>query len=244
MRKVFIFFLLPFLFFVENLFAVFENPLFILVDNPTCGNYYRGQYELRARMEPEGGILAGIYVGIFDNFSIGVSYGGEHIIGYNAIKGYKSPGVEVRYRLLEESFLYPAFALGFSSQGYGPQIAGRYRIKSKGFYGVISKNFDFIGNLSFHGGVNYSLEQTDGNRNLDFFLGLEKSITDVYSFLADYDFGLNEGIERYKENGYLNLGVKGYFAPNIAIEFDVRNLLETGDDGVNRILKLGYLDSF
>ncbi len=236
---IFIFFL-----FSINLLAAFENPLFMLIDNPTCGNYFRGQYEMRSRMEPEGGVLAGIYIGITNNFSIGVSYGGNHIIGYGAVVGNKYPGVEVRYRVFEETFLYPALALGFSSQGYGPQIDGRYRIKSKGFYGVVSKNFEFIGNLSLHGGINYSLEHSDGNKNLNVFLGFEKSITSIYSFLADYDFAFNEGIEEYAEDGYLNLGIKGYFAPNIAIEFDVRNLLKTGDDGINRILKLSYLDSF
>lgn len=246
MKKMFFFFI--FLLVEANLFATFENPLFMLVDNPTCGNYFRGQYEIRARMEPEGGILAGIYIGISDNFSIGVSYGGDHIIGYNVIQGYKNPGVEVRYRIVEETLLYPAFALGFSSQGYGPQIDRRYRIKSKGFYGVVSKNYEFIGNLSLHGGINYSLEHSDGNKNLNIFLGFEKAITEIYSFLLDYDFAFNEGIDEYREKGYLNIGIKGYFAPNIAIEFDIRNLLKTGEegvnDGVNRVLKLSYLDQF
>ena len=244
MKKIFFFFLVfPFFVFISSrLFAAFENPIFILVDNPTCGNYYKGQYEIRARMEPVGGILAGIYVGITDQFSIGVSYGGDHIIGYGVIKGYRNPGVEVRYRLLDETFMYPAVALGFSSQGHGPQLGGRYRIKSKGFYAVVSKNYDFMGNLSLHGGLNYSLEQSDGNKNPDVFLGLEKSITDTYSIISDYDFAFNEGI--YRENGYFNVGFKGYFAPHIAIEFDIRNILKTGDDGINRVLKLSYLERF
>ncbi len=240
-----IFFLFLFLLIGVNLFAGFENSIFTLIDNPTCGNYFRGQYEIRARLEPQGGILAGIYVGITDNFSIGISYGGDNIIGYGEIDGYETPGVEVRFRLVEETFIYPAFALGFSSQGYGPWVEeySRYRIKSKGFYGVVSKNYDFIGNLSLHGGVNYSLERND-NKNPNLFLGFEKSIAGVYSFLVDYDLAYNEGIEEYKQNGYLNIGIKGYFAPYIAIEFDMRNLLKTGDDGVNRVLKLSYLDNF
>ncbi|TET78855.1 MAG: hypothetical protein E3J41_03470 [Candidatus Cloacimonadota bacterium] len=242
MKKPYFFFL--FLLIGINLSAAFENPIFMLIDNPTCGNYFRGQYEVRVRIEPEGGILTGIYIGITDNFSIGVSYGGDHVVGYGAIEGYKYPGVEVRYRAIEETLIYPAFALGFSSQGYGPQINGRYRIKSKGFYGVVSKNFEFIGNLSIHGGINYSLEHSDGNKNLNVFLGFEKTITTVYSFLADYDFAFNEGIKEYRKDGYLNIGIKGYFAPNIAIEFDIRNMLRTGDDGINRVLKLSYLESF
>jgi hypothetical protein len=197
-------------------------------------------------MEPEGGILAGFYIGIAPNFSLGVSYGGDRIIGYGSIEGYRYPGVELRYRIIEETFVYPAFALGFCSQGYGPQEEGRYRIKSKGFYGVVSKNYEFVGDLSLHAGLNYSLEHSDGNRNLNIFLGFEKSITSIYNFLIDYDFAFNDG--EYRENGYLNIGLKGYFAPNIALEFDVRNLLKTGDDtaegGINRILKLSYLDSF
>jgi hypothetical protein len=242
MKRIIFFYL--FLLTGLHLYGGFDNPIFILIDNPTCGNYSRGEYEIRARMEPEGGVLAGIYIGVSNNFSIGVSYGGDRVIGYGTIKGYRNPGVEIRYRVLEETLMYPAFALGFCSQGHGPQLDGRYRIKSKGFYGVVSKNFEFIGNLSLHGGLNYSLEHSDGNRNLDIFWGVEKMITQIYSVVMDYDLGLNEGIDEYKENGYLNIGVKGYFAPYIAIEFDVRNLLETGDDGVNRVLKLSYIDSF
>jgi hypothetical protein len=232
-----------------HILAAIDNPLFLLVDNPTCGNYHRGQYELRARMEPEGGVLGGVYIGITDNFSIGVSYGGDRVIGYGDIEGYKHPEVEVRFRIFEETLLYPAFALGFSSQGHGPQIESfdRYRIKSKGFYGVVSKNFELIGDLSLHGGINYSLEQDDGNNNLNVFLGLEKSIADKFSLICDYDFAFNEGIDAYRENGYLNAGLKGYFLPHIAIEFAVRNLLKTGDesqgDGINRVLKLSYIDS-
>jgi hypothetical protein len=242
-----VFSVLFFLLIALHLQAAFDTPLFILIDNPTCGNYHRGEYELRARMEPEGGVLGGVYIGITENFSIGVSYGGDRVIGYGDIKGYKNPEVEIRFRILDETLIYPAFALGFSSQGHGPQIDTRYRIKSKGFYGVVSKNFDLIGNLSFHGGINYSLEQSDGNKNLDLFLGLEKSIADKFSIVADYDFAFNEGIDAYRENGYLNAGLKGYFLPHIAIEFAVRNLLETGDesqgDGVNRVLKLSYIDT-
>ncbi len=245
MKMAFIVFF--FLFLSIHIQAAFDNPLFILVDNPTCGNYYRGQYELRARMEPAGGVLAGVYIGITDNFSIGVSYGGDHVIGYGDIEGYKNPEVEVRFRILEETLVYPAFALGFSSQGYGPQIDSRYRIKSKGFYGVVSKNFELLGDLSLHGGINYSLEQSDRNNNLNVFFGLEKSITDKFSFITDYDLAFNEDIDAYRENGYLNVGLKGYFLPHIAIEFAVRNLLKTGDesqgDGINRVLMLSYIDT-
>lgn len=238
-----------FLLFCIHTAAAFANPLFILVDNPTCGNYHRGEYELRARMEPAGGVLAGVYVGIMDNFSIGVSYGGDHVIGYGDIEGYKHPEVEIRFRLFDETLIYPALALGFSSQGYGPQIESfdRYRIKSKGFYGVVSKNFALMGDLSLHGGINYSLEQDDGNNNPNVFLGFEKSIADKFSLVCDYDFAFNEGIDAYKEHGYLNAGLKGYFLPHIAIEFAVRNILRTGDesqgDGINRVLKISYIDS-
>ena len=69
------------------------------------------------RMYDGGGLLAAIGVGITDQFSIGVSYGGSNIIGSGNVDMNPQPCVQLRALIKEEQFLSPAIVLGFDSQG-------------------------------------------------------------------------------------------------------------------------------
>src|SRR4030042_5043439 len=104
------------------------------------------------------------------------------------------PGMHVKIRLLEESFVLPALALGFDSQGKDGYLKDldRYKIKSPGFYAVASKNYSFLGFMSFHGGINYSLERSDGDEDINVFAGIEKTLGPVVSLVLEYHLGANE----------------------------------------------------
>ena len=88
-----------------------------LVDAPTAGCLKKGQYNFELQVYPQGGVLAGFAVGLFDRFTMGVSYGGIGIIGSDQVEWNEQPGVLLKYRLFEESILMPAVALGFSESG-------------------------------------------------------------------------------------------------------------------------------
>jgi len=181
-------------------------------------------------MYPEGGMLIGAIYGIKTNLNIGLFYGGTGIIGSGAVMWDNMPGILVRYRLLEESPKNPAVVFGFDSQGRDGFIKSekRYVVKSPGFFLTASKNYALLGLISFHGGVGYTLERNDDNSNPNVYLGIEKTIGPIVSFLAEYNCAFdNEKTRNYFWSGYLNMGLR--FSTNIGLNADVlfKNLLSS-----------------
>ncbi|MEK7749184.1 MAG: hypothetical protein AAB269_03895, partial [Bacteroidota bacterium] len=152
----------------------------MLIDKPTAGMLKRAHYAISSNYFQRGGVLVGVSVGLFDQFSFGISYGGTEIIGPNKIQINPQPGINAKLRLFDETLMMPAFALGFDSQGKEPFLEAdslnRYTIKSPGVYVAGSKNYAFMGNLSVHGGLNLSLEKDDGDNDLNAYLGVEKTL--------------------------------------------------------------------
>lgn len=224
-----------------------------LVTVPTAGLIPRGAYLVDFRLFDNGGVMAGICAGISNRFMFGVSYGGTEIIGNQEIEWYKQPGVEIKYRFIEEGAKLPAFLIGFTSQGYGAyrDSLKRYDLKAKGFYFVASKNYRFLGNLGLHAGVNYNpLEKADGDRDPSFFLGLDKDINSEISLVVEYDAALNDNETNMlglgKGRGYLNAGLRWTLVQRFHIDVDFNNILlnQNKIDYVNREIKLTFIEFF
>jgi len=221
-----------------------------LVDSPTLWVLPRGSFIVDLRIQPAGSMLLGLDVELFDELFIGVSYGGDQIIGYG--RPYFNPRVEfhLRYRALEEYGTNPSVCLGFNSQGYAGYYkdASRYRIKSKGFYAVVGKSFPFQGTFSVQGGVNYSLETDDDDREPSLFLGVSQTLGQQLMVLGEYDFALNDNRKdgRFGEGrGYLNFGVRWTYQERMFFELDFCNLAGNGEGEfakVWRTVKIGYVE--
>ena len=142
----------------------------------------------------DGGLLAGVSYGVFDWWSVGISYGGSGLVGSGTPVMNPLPGFEIRFRPLEENIALPAIVLGFSSQGRGAYIpaSDRYTYKSPGFFATLSKNYMMLGFLSIHGGVNYSLERADGDRDMNVFFGADKTLLSFVSVVMEYNLALND----------------------------------------------------
>jgi len=148
----------------------------------------------------------------------------------------------------------PALAIGFNSQGYHGYLSGvdRYELKSTGFYAVLSKNYQFLGNLGLHAGINYSLETGDGDDDPNLFFGIDKALGDEISLMVEYDTALNDNNSNDPDlvarhgRGYLNAGLRWTFADQFHIEFDVNNLLRNKRtvDTVSREIKVVYIEYF
>ncbi len=222
----------------------------LLIDKPTAGMLKKGGYAIWGNFYQRGGVLAGVAVGLFDVFSFGISYGGTDIVGPNRIEMNPLPGVNVKLRLWDEGVMMPAVAVGFDSQGKEPYLdsLSRYTIKSPGFYAAASKNYAILGNLSIHGGVNYSLERGDGDKDLNLFVGVEKSIGKTLSLIAEYDFGVNDNNDRAvgTGNGYLNVGLRFSAGGGLVLGFDLKNVSQNQKDVKigNRVLQIDYVGSF
>jgi hypothetical protein len=219
-----------------------------LIDMPTAGILEKGAVGLTTDILPDGVLVTVLEAGVFENVSFGISYGGANLIGSGKVDWYKWPGVNIRFRILNETILLPALALGFDSQGKGVYHTdvSRYDIKSPGFFAAVSKNFDFLGYLSFHGTVNYSLEGKDGDNFVNVKTGLEKTLGSSFSLLIEYDFAFNDTQSPSfgDGKGYLNTGIRWSVGAGLTIGFDLRDLLSNKSSNKNaadRALRIEFI---
>ena len=247
MKRIFI--ILAISLFLVPLFAYELNDL---IDVPTAGILQKGESEISAKIYRENGLLLGTRVGLFPRFMFGVSYGAEHVVGNQYPQWHDRVEFNAKFRLIDETVKYPALAVGYDSQGHGShhEDAERYDIKSKGFYAVASKNYNFLGNLGFHSGVNYSFEAEDDD-DLNAFLGLDKSAGDVVNLLAEYDFAWNDNTNCSKicdleKIGYLNAAASVHFSENLILKAAFYDILENRSDthGTDRTIMLIYKMTF
>ena len=244
-----------------------------LVDAHTAGILGRGQYDLECRIHPAGnqrygsGVTIGIDVGITDRLTIGLSYGGEGVVGRGPdIKPHPQPGWLIKYRLFEEGFAMPGFALGYDHQGHGGRadtsqfFYDGYIYKSPGFFLAISKNFILLNVVQFgiHGSCNYSLENADDVRWPNFIAGIDFGVNEELFLVMEYDFGFNckdprpdkKDVYANPAEGYFNAGIRWAFSPSLYLEFDAHDILENrrtknGDlVGWDRELRLIFFSEF
>ncbi len=217
-----------------------------LIEMPTAGVLAHGAYSMDLRLYSGGGVLAGIGVGLRDAIQFGFAFGGTGVLGADDPEWNPRAEFQFRWRVLRESFMGPAIGLGFDSQGHGfyDEETDRYQVKSRGFYGVASKHFIFLGELGLHGGMNYSLERDDDDEDLDLFLGIEKSIGPDLDFITEYDLATNDNKDDGlfgEGKGYLSAAILWRVSQNFQLQFDFRNLLENheGTDDRPELAGLG-----
>ena len=221
-----------------------------LIDMPTAGILEKGFVGATTDVLPLGVVIERLEVGVFDNVSFGISYGGANFIGEGEIDWYKLPGVNIRFRLFNEALTFPAISVGFDSQGKGVyhDSSGRYDIKSPGFYGAASKNFAFLGYLSIHATASYSLESKDGDNFVNLYIGAEKTLGSSVSLIAEYNFAFNDNETKYygSDKGFLNAGIRWSIGTGFTLEFDLRDLLsnkKVNPTAADRALKIEYIKS-
>lgn len=201
-----------------------------LIDLPTAGVLEKGYVGVTMDVMPYGVVMSKIEVGVFTNFSFGISYGGSNIIGMGKVDWYKLPGVNIRARIINETESLPAISIGFDSQGKGiyNKELERFHIKSPGFYAAVSKNYQFFGYLSIHGLINYSLERDDNDKDLNLGFGFEKTIGNSVSIVGEYDFAINDntGNSLGDGTGYLNLGLRWSMDDGLTLGLNLRDLLD------------------
>jgi len=221
-----------------------------LIDMPTAGMLHKGFVGVTSDILPNGVLLAAIEAGVFENVSFGISFGGSNFIGSGNVDWYKWPGINIKLRILDEAVLLPAITLGFDTQGKGEYFdsLGRYTIKSPGLFAAVRKNFDFIGYLSLHGSVNYSLEGDDGDNFVNLKVGAEKTLGSNFSLIIEYDFAFNDNNSPGfgEDKGYLNIGLRWTVSDGFTLGFDLRDLRSNKSSTRNsfdRAMRIEYIQS-
>lgn len=229
-----------------------------LISLPTAGTLQQGTWTLDLHLQRDGGVLSNVLIGMTSNFSLGLSYGIQSLIGDSLPSiNRATPEVQVKYRLFEESELYPAILLGLNTQGLGTFTAkdsitnARYDFKAVGFYTVLSKNWDVLGNLGLHLGANINTWEGDTEENLpNFFIGFDKNINRSIILLMEYNFGLNDKLNPYfKLNdewpGFFNSGIRWSLSDNLQAEISFNLIRESIKlKEVNREIRFIYNQTF
>ena len=225
-----------------------------LVSIPTAGTLPRGSLTLESLIIKNGGIVPRLSIGFTDNFTVGVSYGVQNLIGDTKPSINKTtPEVQIKYRIFDESEKMPALVYGLDTQGRGEfhkqdsilSISGRsdstrtlnrYDQKAWGMYIVFSKNWNLMGNLGMHAGISKSLsENDDGDKDLNVFFGFDKELNRSFSLLVEYDAALNDNLteDDYgaikkitfgRGKGYLNAGVRWAISSNLMLEVNFNDI--------------------
>jgi len=217
---------------------------------PTAGILQKGFVGVTSDILPNGVLIAAIEAGVFENVSFGISFGGSNFIGSGNVDWYKWPGINIKLRILDEAVLLPAITLGFDTQGKGEYFdsLGRYTIKSPGLFAAVRKNFNFIGYLSLHGSVNYSLEGDDGDNFVNLKVGAEKTLGSNFSLIIEYDFAFNDNNSPGfgEDKGYLNIGLRWTVSDGFTLGFDLRDLRSNKSSTRNsfdRAMRIEYIQS-
>lgn len=221
----------------------------VLIDMPVAGIIPATAGAVETYLYPDGGVLASLTYGLMTNLNVGISFGGTRVIGSGGITWNNLPGISARYRVMEESMFNPAVVVGFDSQGHDGWVPSRrqYVMKSPGFFVTASKNYQLYGTVSFHGGLNYTLERHNEDYDPNIYLGIEKSIGPIVSWLAEYNFAFdNDHDSRGFWNGSLGTGIR--VSTNIGFNVDLlfKNLLTAGfaHEKVIRAIRIQYVRYF
>jgi hypothetical protein len=219
-----------------------------IVDMPTAGVIPKGTYSVYSNIFENGGIMAEINAAPFSMFNMGISFGGNNIIGSGDVTWQNLPGVLLRLRILDESIAFPAVLIGFNSQGRGSYLSKRFHTLSPGLYLAMSKNYSWkLGTVAFHGGINYSFEPIPENRGTNFYFGLEHSIGKDASLNFEYNANLDEKDNTYmKQRGLLNASFRFSIISNLTIELQARDLLShyINSNGFVRTIGIEYIGAF
>ncbi len=233
--------------------SLYDVPPRQLVDMPTAGTLPRAFFSIGFRFYPNGGTIASTDIGLSSRFSLGISYGAEDILSNRDPSWNPSIEFNTKFRVIDELEVFPAFTIGFSSQGTGAWSDDweRYTFKSRGFYGVVSRSFYFYNWTSgWHIGVNYSLEDdVDNDDDINFFAGFDATFKYNLALLLEFDAALNDNKSldfSGKGRGYLNASIKWLFTENLEIELLMKDLLinRREADTFTREVRLTYIDRF
>jgi hypothetical protein len=229
--------------------AGFAEPIY-MIESPTAGLLGHGEYHVQGRLAPESAILLGFRLGIRNRVHLGVSFGMQEVFSYEKISVNDQVGFQIRLRLIEEQ-QRPALAIGFNSQGTGPynEEAERYERKSKGFYAVVSRNWRTpVGQLSLHGGVNYSLENGDQD-SADLFGAVDLEVIPGLEFIMDLDTALNDNKDDTQYGGggiYLDGAIRVSYGESLAMMLIFRDLTKNfrPERNIGREFEVAFVDMF
>ncbi len=207
-----------------------------MVEAPTAYLLMHGGYDLVTRMYENGGLFVRGNVGFEDFFMFGFSVNATNVVGQGTIQ-VQTPGIGLKFKVLDEKISPVALAVGWDNRGYGTQTNGVFFPGTqKGFYSVVSHEFKEAGYLQIHAGFNVvTLDNFDSNEDLGAFFGTSFAVAQPLMFNLEMDKLLSD-----------------YWQFNANVLFNVDKPLRVGvdfrdinrPDLFSRIIRVQYMGFF
>lgn len=216
-----------------------------IVDMPNCGMLQNNNIAFDISFLEHGVLYLGADYSILKMFNVGVSYSTNLLLGEYRNYYQKYPGLNLKARILDESLNFPAIAVGFSNQGFSTYISNleRFQVHSPGLFIVLSKSFKWnLGYLASHLGVNYSFDNEPENRTLNYYFGIEQSISSTISLNIEYNFQRDEkSVFMYAQKGLLNLALRASIIEGLTLDFQIKDVLyHYRGEGKNPTRQIGF----
>ncbi|GEM_PF-432740 len=208
-----------------------ENALFesrSIVDLPTAGIAPKKSLTIYSLVRENGSVLFEGSYSPFDDIQLGGGYVLNNLIGTEDVTASIIPLIHTKWRLLNERKYTPAITLGFSTFGRGKfeQTKKEFQTNSPGVYIALSKEWKWsVGSLSTHGGINFSFDPEQVNRNPNYYFGLEQALSSRLSVLLEYNAMLDE--TRYSSKGLLNTAFRFSIIKGVTLEFQLRDIFKS-----------------
>ncbi len=215
-------------------------PFLYNVDQPVPVSLKHAEYYAGARLWGQSGVVVRFGVGLFDRLTIGVSYGGDGLIGPDtAPEMYPRPEFQARGAILMEQGYFPDLVVGFESQGLDRYDGsyGHYEVLPKGGYVSVGKTIA-ASRTYVQLGVNYW-------RAVSGFAVVNQVLPAGFEVMAEYDLGLNEDRPGVAGRGYLNVGVAWVFNDQIRFGLGLRDILANRPTTkLNRVIDISFRNHF
>lgn len=218
-----------------------------IIDMPNVGVLPKGTFAVYTQFFEQGGIMTELVAAPFENFNMGISFSGSNIVSSGDVTWQGIPGIQLRYRFINETSYFPAFIAGISTQGRGAYNKNdeRFTTLSPGVFFAAGKSFRWaLGIFSVHGGANYSFEPLPDNRSPNIYIGVEHSISGPASFNIEYNSNFDDSNVNYTDNkGLLNMGFRLAVARGLTFEFLMRDMFshKRGATGFTRYFGVEFI---
>lgn len=208
-----------------------------IVEMPTAGILAKGMWNGYLYFFEQGGAVGGFAVSPLRNVSVGLSMGGSGILGESVPSWQSYPGVDVRWRFLDETLGTPAFVLGYASQGRGVYSRGRFARRQPDVFVAASKSYRFWGTGALHGTVHYTLGSDRNDGGVSFAVGAEKSIGTFASVGLEYNAALADRVEG---PGLLNAAVRTSLGNGFTVELALVDILGDRSAGKHVVRNISF----
>ncbi len=213
---------------IISFIASYNRPIWG-IDNPLPILLNHGEVYIQFRDEPINKVRAKLGVGIWNSIILGVSYGGDNLVGYGDVDWEDEPSLDLRIRLIESDYLESV--IGFNSEPIE-----NYKGKDLFILGGISM---YLGSfrLLVCGGGNYKFTEPE-NKGLDLFANSVLNINGPHSIHLEYILGANDDNNNSKNRFNLGYNIQ---SGSLGVQFDLKNIF-SGDLG--RQIQIFYRENF